>query len=68
MGLETDAQHTPLYPIMRAYVENYDRVISEKLMAWRMFPAKWHLDVTDLYGKRIICSGVMYEGSPEGVF
>ena len=54
MDLKQTRSHTPLYPIIRAYVEDYDRVISEKLMAWRMFPAKWHLDVTDFYGKRII--------------
>jgi hypothetical protein len=68
MGPETDGQRTPLYPIIRAYVEEHARVISEKLMAWRMFSANWRLDVTDFYGKRISYDGAMYEGTPEVVF
>ena len=57
-----------LYPITQKRVAELDRIISDKLMKWRMFSAKWKLHVTDCYGKEINYEGVKYEGSPQLVF
>ena len=66
--VEKEVNQTLLYPIIDNYVTEVDRIISDKIMAWRMFPAKWKLDVTDFYGKRIHYEGVTFKGTPQHVF
>jgi hypothetical protein len=66
--LELPGKRTPLYPVMRRYVHELDRITSEKLMKWRMFCSKWSLHVEDYYGKPIHYEGVKFEGSPRLVF
>ena len=66
--LNTLGARTELYSITQKRVAELDRIISDKLMKWRMFSAEWKLHVTDCYGKEISYEGVKYEGSPQLVF
>ena len=66
--LNIPGERTALYPISQERVKELDRIISDKLMKWRMFHAKWKLHVTDFYRKEINYEGVKYEGSPQLVF
>lgn len=59
---------TPLYTLSKRIVGEVDRVISEKLMKWRMFSAQWKLEVEDYYGKSIHYSEIKFDGSPRVVF
>jgi len=62
------ADNTPLYILSKSIVDDVDRVISEKLMKWRMFPAQWKLEIENYYGKPIRYSGIKYDGSPRVVY
>ncbi len=66
--LELPGKRTPLYPVMRRFVHELDRITSKTLLKWRMSCAKWLLHVEDYYGKPIHYEGVEFEGSPRLVF
>ncbi len=59
-NLDIPSKKTDLYPIISQKVKKLDRVITDKLMAWRMYPAKLKLHVTDCYGKEIHFEGIEY--------
>jgi hypothetical protein len=59
---------TPIFNITKRIVDNVDRQISDNLIKWRMFSAKWKLEVDNFYGKPIRYEGVMFEGTPRDVF
>lgn len=69
ISIDIQGSKTDLYPITFQNVKELDKIISDKLMAWRVFPARWKLHITDYYGKVIHYDEVHgYEGSPEIVF
>lgn len=68
INLDPSAERTKLYPITSRKVQELDRVTSEKIMKWRMSPAKRKLHVENYYGKPIRYEGCGFEGTPRTVF
>ncbi len=64
-NLDLPGKKTDLYPITLLKIEELDRIITDKLMPWRMMPARrWKMNVTNYYGKVISYEGVKLEGTP----
>jgi hypothetical protein len=61
-------KRTDLYPATYRKVSLLDHDIFDRVQKWRMFSAKWELDIEDYFGKRILYAGIIYKGTPELVF
>jgi len=66
--LDLVGPRTRLYPLTRAKLLELERPITDRLQKWRMFCANNRLETTDIHGKQISYSGILFEGSPEHVF
>jgi len=60
-------EKTPLFILSSRIVDELDKIISDRLMQWRMFGGGGVLLTKDYYGKQISYSWVKYEGSPREV-
>ena len=68
IALDIPGEKSDLYPITFQKIKALDIVISDKLMALKMFSARWKLQTTNYYGKEIHYEGILFEGTPEIVF
>lgn len=59
---------TPLYPYTKRAIELLDNSIFERIQKWRMFSARWELEIEDFHGKKISYKGIKFIGAPERVF
>ena len=66
--LSLSGKTTELYPMTKRTVELLNKEMMDRIVQWRMFSAKWELQIKDYYGKEISYKGIKYHGSPELVF
>jgi hypothetical protein len=67
MMLQLNGLRTPLYPLIHQRIIEEDRLIMDKIQAWRFFNVKG-LSITDCHGKLVSYSGIEFEGSPRDKF
>lgn len=68
MELFITGQRTVLYPQTQRRIESLYSDIFDRIQKWRMFSAKWELEIEDYHFKKISYKGIKYHGSPEQVF